>query len=60
MAKGFWKFLVSKSLTSLFCMSHVYAHNSQLRMQTGFAVDFLSDLLAFVSVCVISKKKRVV
>ena len=58
MAKGFWKFLVSKSLTSLFCTSHVYAHNSQLRMQTCFAVDFLSNLLAFVSVCVIFKKKR--
>ena len=45
-AKGFWKFSVSKSLTSLFCMSHVHAHNSQLRMQTCFAVDFLSNLLA--------------
>ena len=47
MAEGFWKFLVGKSLASLFCMSHVHAHNSQLRMQTLLAVDFLSNLLYF-------------
>ena len=61
-AKGFWKFLVSKSLTSLFCMSHVHAHNSQLRMQTCFAVDFLSNFLHFtkfsICMCNFQKKKR--
>ena len=31
---------------SLFPMGHVHAHNSQLRMQTCLAVDFLSNLLA--------------
>ena len=47
LAKGFWKFLVSKSLTSLFCMSHVHAHSSNLECRPALLSTFFPTFLHF-------------
>ena len=61
MAEGFWTCLVSKSLTSLFCISDLRAHSTQLIVQTLKSILFLTLRAShqiLISVLVISKKSR--